>query len=250
MYSSEQVDWWIRQSKMGHFQDAYRNVARYVPTGSNVVDLACGPGEMLKLLYRENPERDLIGTDASDEMLMWSFSNLSAVGAHPLRKTSVEIPVEKGVYIVKDDIMECALPDEMTGTVTITFTHPGKIKEMTKIDRRLITRILAMGTVIAPSEFDAYYSFLRCLYHGARIARIGGYVITTELESHTDERERDSYANGVLAVSKVFGCELDSQEFIDAPKIYDTIARKYNRGVKSMRGYRIAKRRKVRHVSI
>lgn len=76
-----------------------------IPTEASILDLACGTGELTKLLLEENPQQQITGVDISESMLEIARKKLDAYSDISLHHTSVtSLPFDNDSF----DLVICA----------------------------------------------------------------------------------------------------------------------------------------------
>ena len=243
MYTNERVQWWLGRSRSPEYQAAYKRIASYVPTDARVViDVACGPGYILKRLYDANPNRLLIGMDASETMLAEAQGRFAGNCLVPKIIMPDQLdPKETGVVLVKDTLIDTQLPSELFDVTLFTFPELGAEYEPNDIDRRLITRYQIVSGPIAPEDYDDMGVTFRGNFHLTRITKKNGVLISTNY--NIQENEASMHGSSSL-YSKMFGLLLDSVDFFEDRKIYSDVDErvKLNTPKGSRCGYFIVKR--------
>lgn len=51
------------------YKDTFASFLEYVPTNANVIELGCGPGNVVKYLKAKRPDLDFLGIDLAPEMI-------------------------------------------------------------------------------------------------------------------------------------------------------------------------------------
>lgn len=122
------VDWWLKQGRVEGQQKAYDIIASSMPIRKQDVflEVCCGPGEILKRVFGR--VRKLVGADYSEEMLEVAEKNLRSAGIsvevfdNPVtRKIWVEELRRDRAVLVKDDIVDTALPEDYFTNVAVVF---------------------------------------------------------------------------------------------------------------------------------
>ena len=242
MYTAERVQWWLKRAGSPEYQAAYRRIASYVPNDARVVlDVACGPGYLLKLLYDANPDRLLIGMDASETMLAEAQNRFALDGPPKIITPGNLDATGTGVVLVKDNLMDAELPAELADFTTFTFPETGIEHESNEIDRRLMVRHRIIAGHVHSDDLADMKATLRGNYHLTKLTKKNGTFLSTNYDI---EQGQASIEGSSKLYSKMFGLLFDSIEFVDDRRIYSDVDEsvKLNMPKNSRRGYFIVKR--------
>ena len=225
MYSEERTAWWLgRSSTEGHRQ-AYDLIAEYIPkaTGSVLVDMACGPGEMLKRTAAKGYAL-VIGSDASLAMLEAARQNLSRASIEArIESDFSRIIAHQGAVLVRDDALESKLPSEVADVVLLTFPDIGCEYTPQKEDHGLLERYCEItGESVQDKNRDRVIRKLRINQQLARVARKKGHIFTVSYfasRRNFSQRER-RIIDETGRIARITDLELQASTFIESSDVF------------------------------
>ena len=254
VYDSERVRWWAGRSRSPEYQTAYGVIAKYVyrERPQVVLDVGCGPGEMMKRLYEGT--RLLVGTDATPEILDMAYENLKSAGASPRMGNASEIRMEySGAVLVRDDILNSCMPDNFSDVSVMTFLEVGTEADRPYIDPVIVEKFIRRYGPLRLGEADmkGFLGGLAEFHHLSRLTRPGGALITAEYDV-SDGKDADARrfdGNGEMA-EFMFDMKPESMRFYPSQKIWEDTNEELRAGCGGMKGYRVFKSIKLSRAAI
>ena len=187
-YDSQVGDWWAELSSDESHQKAYHHIANVIEPHQeplNILDYACGSGELLKHFSLSYPQATLFGVDASEKMLG------PAQKLVPQAKLKqVNLPCFSGE--IKDmDLVSFCFPNLIADEKSLeTFNENGYENNEDAHIATLLTEFQDTDSAhIEKEDFDEVYDDLmthRVFSRNLRsFLKTGGYLIKTEYTNAT-----------------------------------------------------------------
>ncbi len=211
MYSSERTEWWRKRTLDKAHQEAYNNIARFIPSkGKRFLDVGCGTGEILKRAWSETKYQLYVGTDATPEMIDISRENLHdlEINARIASRVGHALVGSRKVLLLHDDITNSKVPLNFADTTMIVF--PEILLELGDSTKEFSSRELAFMKELTYNKIT-------------KRTKKGGKVITVAYDvGYKNPEEEESHLIDIVKVNFLFrGLELESHEFFESREIWN-----------------------------
>jgi len=222
--------YWKRRNNSKAYRKAYQLLAQKIPLQyeGKVADIACGCGGLLAKIYSRLKKGTLVGTDNSEKMLLISHEFLSAKGiASEIYESPDNVDFNKpGVYLIKDDITNSKLPDNIFSRLFFTFPELGEDYPHLPEEESLINRAICEGLIDSSLAIESA-STLIANSHLSRIVKPNGLLIRTNyLQAEKSEKSfyNEAIINWQQELAKFTGFSLIECIFREDEEIYkDTV---------------------------
>lgn len=240
-YAEDSIDWWTSRSLSREYQGAYNNISTYVPKeGKIFLEVACGPGEILKRVWKLGNYDLVIGSDASMEMLETAQARLQAAELEAAIETDATKINQrrKGIVLVLDDLLESKFPDSFVDTVLFAFPEIGLDCTPQPIDKELLGKLAEKvykksGEQLTPYDIMMNTINLRAQYHISRVSKPNSCVIIVHYHIILDNEHVKDMEEGNSLLYSINGMKVTQSLFFNSPKIFaDTISEVQDRVIK------------------
>lgn len=197
---------WKKRSDHSAYQKAYKLLAQKISPEyqGKIVDVACGTGRLISKLCQCSKNCTIVGTDSSEEMLLMAHEYLLQQDVHvKICQNASQINFERpGVYLVKDNIVESALPSSFFERTFFTFHELGdgysySPENGALVNRAISEKLLDAGTAIT----EGAQTTLKADFHLARITKPKGQWIGTHYHK-VEKKKNSSYNQDVVQWQK------------------------------------------------
>ncbi|MDO8509261.1 MAG: class I SAM-dependent methyltransferase [Nanoarchaeota archaeon] len=241
MYPKSKVGYWKERSLSSEYQEAYDNIIKNIPeSGSTLLDVGCGTGEILKRVWKELDYGLLIGCDATYEMLKGAMEKLKSenIPARIERKWDLKLLNSKEVVLLLEDVSDMQIPKQIADTALFTFPEIFSNSKKWAGEGKIKNEIRKRGY-----EFNDIKKIIKKLMIHRNIAdkiKNNGRFISVEY----DVQYRNSFLESRVIYNKISFAEmislrLENAQFFESAKVWSDTEGKLEDFIEEKPGYRI-----------